>query len=244
MRSERTLQPQDAAECALLGASQVKGPPADEERFLGREPPRRRARRPVQGPPGEPRGQGAWGCSPRGPESDTAERLSTRSRGFLGEPRPETRGAWEEPAEFSGHKENWSPGKREGPRTVESLGPAPRAGEPLETAQSGLGRAAAASPDPEEAPHGPQSREQRPGQAWSLPDAKACTGLCRRNGTVAASAGRRLTGKRPPGPARPGTLRADGSHAGVHVRRLSKPYTYRLCLLSHESYDSIQNPAL
>ena len=138
-------------QCALLGASQVKEPPADRRGpRVGSRPGGGRGD-PCPVLPESPAGRGPAAAA-HGVESDTAERLSTRSRGFLGEPRPETRGAWEEPAEFWGHKENsaegWSPGKREGPRTGESLGPAPRAGEPLQTAQSGAGGSRLSGPGP------------------------------------------------------------------------------------------------
>lgn len=228
-------------QCALLGASQVKEPPADRRGpRVGSRPGGGRGD-PCPVLPESPARRGPAAAA-HGVESDTAERLSTRSRGFLGEPRPETRGAWEEPAEFWGHKENsaegWSPGKREDPGLERASDP------PHAPAQSGAGgsRLSGPGPDPEEAPHGPRSGEQRPGQAWSLPDAKARTGLCRRNGR--GRLGREaVTGKRPQGPREAGNAPCGRQPRRCAPRRLSKPYSSRLCLLSHESYDSIQNPA-
>jgi len=129
-----------------------------------------------------------------GVESDTAERLSTRSRGFLGEPRPETRGAWEEPAEFWGHKENsaegWSPGKREDPGLERASDP------PHEPAQSGAGgsRLSGPGPDPDRTRrrrHTGLGQESRgPGRPGVCPTRKPA--LVSADGTDgAASAGRR-----------------------------------------------------
>lgn len=207
----------------------MKEPPADEERSLGRGAVPGSGRRPGggRGTPAVPSRKGPWAgglaAAAHGAQSRAQLAPRTCSRGFPDTLRTETRGTWEEPAEGKRPlgADGCSPGKREGPRTGEGLAPAPRA-----RVQSGLGQAAAASPEPEEAPHGPQPGEQRPGQAWGLPDAEACAGLCRRNR------------ERRPWPRGGRERSVPWRHAGAHLPRLCRACTYRLCPLSHGSYDN------